>query len=499
MAPHESPASAPAATATAAGDGHASDAAAPLPAPAPPAQQPVAKPSGRRRALGVGLAITAFLLGGFYFWPTVRRTFNTVSTYDAYVNGHVTIVAARVAGQVESVLVDDNNRVRKGDLLVKLDREPYEVQVALKRAALESAEADMAATQDQLRGTVAQARSNRFRLEHAMDDVRNQLALLKSNVAQVNAEKANLELAERDFARAESLVGRGAISKQQFDQAQAQLDVAKNRVTSAEQAVQQTRASLGLPANNENPLDVPADLEQTFSTVRQALSDLMQSAAPLGFVPSTYDASPKKMIEEFYKLDPQGDVDRIYAKLLAEAAPVKQAAAKVHQAQADLDQALLNLRYCDVVAEIDGVITRRNANPGNNIQAGQALMAIRSLTEIWVDANFKETQLSRLRIGQRVDLEVDMYGKRQRFQGHITGFTMGTGSTLALLPPQNATGNFVKVVQRLPVRIDLDNYNPDEDTLFVGLSVVPYVRYQEEPTGANAGKRLQDLAPSVAP
>ena len=111
--------------------------------------------------------------------------------------------------------------------------------------------------------------------------------------------------------------------------------------------------------------------------------------------------------------------------------------------------------------------------------------------EIWVDANFKETQLGDLRIGQPVDLYVDMYGGRHVFKGRISGFTMGTGSTLALLPPENATGNFVKVVQRLPVRIDLENYDPDKNPLFVGASVVPYVRFNKPPTGPNAGKFLQ--------
>jgi membrane fusion protein (multidrug efflux system) len=141
------------------------------------------------------------------------------------------------------------------------------------------------------------------------------------------------------------------------------------------------------------------------------------------------------------------------------------------------------------------VVTRRNVNPGNNVAVGQSLMAVRSLTEIWVDANFKETQLADLRIGQRVGCEVDMYGKRHAFEGRITGFTMGTGQTLALLPPQNATGNFVKIVQRLPVRIELTNYDPDEVPLFVGLSVVPYVYYKEPPAGPHAGDVLQPLRP----
>ena len=122
-------------------------------------------------------------------------------------------------------------------------------------------------------------------------------------------------------------------------------------------------------------------------------------------------------------------------------------------------------------------------------------MAVRSLKEIWIDANFKETQLANLRIGQTVDLDVDMYGSRRMFQGRISGFTMGTGSTLALLPPENATGNFVKVVQRLPVRIDLTNYDPEKQPLFIGLSVTPYVRIAEKPTGANAGEYLQPNSP----
>ena len=174
---------------------------------------------------------------------------------------------------------------------------------------------------------------------------------------------------------------------------------------------------------------------------------------------------------------------------------LKQAKAKLLEARRDLDQALLNLRYCDVVSEIDGVVTRRNVNPGNNVQVGQSLMATRSLTEIWIDANFKETQLADLRIGQRVRCEVDMYGSRREYEGRITGFTMGTGQTLALLPPQNATGNFVKIVQRLPVRVELTDYDPDKAPLFVGLSVVPYVYYKEPPTGPHAGDVLQPLYP----
>ncbi len=228
---------------------------------------------------------------------------------------------------------------------------------------------------------------------------------------------------------------------------------------------------------------------------------MLQSAAALNIFQTSYNLTPKQVIADFYRRDPKGNLDRILAKVIQDAPSIKQAQAKRDAAKADWDQAELNLRYCDVVAEIDGVITRRNVNPGNNVQAGQALMALRSLTDIWVDANFKETQLRDLQIGQPVDLDVDMYGDRKTFKGRISGFTYGTGSTLALLPPENATGNFIKVVQRLPVRIDLIDYDPDKDHLFVGLSVVPYVYYKEAPTGTDAGKVLQTVTelPMVNP
>ena len=143
--------------------------------------------------------------------------------------------------------------------------------------------------------------------------------------------------------------------------------------------------------------------------------------------------------------------------------------------------------------------TSANVNPGNNVQVGQSQMAIRSLRDTWIDANFKETQLRNLRIGQHVAIEADMYGGRQKFEGRVSGFAFGTGSTLALLPPQNATGNFVKVVQRLPVRVDLIDYDPDKLPLFVGLSVTATVDRWSKPTGPNAGKFLQETLASPTP
>jgi membrane fusion protein (multidrug efflux system) len=409
------------------------------------------------------------------------------------VNGHVTFVAARVGGQVARVLVDDNNRVHKGDVLVELDKAPYQVQVDIAQAAVVAAEADLVVTQAQVRAEEGQARSLRYNLQRTMEDVNNQVSLLRSKVATLQSQKAELDKTQADFERVKPLMDKGFVSKEEYDRRQEAFLMAQAQEEEALQEVYQVRVALGLPptpATGDDLSSVPADLDQTFSSVKEAQAKLMQAAAQLG-VSDSFNKTPKEMLATFYQRDPTGDIDKIYAQLLKDAPAVKQAEAKRDQAQRNLDQAQLNLSYCDVVAEIDGVVTRRSVNPGNNVVTGQSLMAVRSLTEIWVDANFKETQLAQLRIGQAVDLQVDMYGGRRTFKGRISGFTMGTGSTLALLPAENATGNFVKVVQRLPVRIEVVDYDPEKAPLFVGLSVTPVVHVDEPPTGPNAGQMLQ--------
>jgi membrane fusion protein, multidrug efflux system len=460
-------------------------------APANPTSSPAHK---RRRwplILGVIVAVALIFVG----IPRIIHALNTVSTDDAYVNGHVTFVAARVVGQVARVLVDDNYRIKTGDVLVELDPEPYQVQVAINQATVNSAQANLVETQATVRGLVGQLRSQRFKLARAIEDVDNQIQLVRARVATWEQSKATLVLAQAEFDRADRLLATKVISAEEWDQRRKDLDVARAQVQQALENVYQARVALGLPAQppaGTNLTEVPADLDQTFSSVRQAQADLIQDAAQLGVLASSYDQTPKQTLDEFYKRDPGGNLDRIYAGVIKNAPTLKQAETALLQAERNLDQAKLNLRYCTVVAEIDGVVTRRNVNPGNNVQVGQSLMAIRSLRDIWVDANFKETQLRNLRIGQRVDLELDMYGGKRTFEGRISGFTMGTGSTLALLPAQNATGNFVKVVQRLPVRIDVMNYDPDRLPLFVGLSVTPTVDLRTAPTGPNAGKFLQE-------
>ena len=417
-------------------------------------------------------------------------------------NSYVTFVAPRVAGQVARVLVDDNNRVKKGDVLVELDPEPYRVQVAIKQAAVDAAQANLVVAEATVRGLIGQARSLRFKLTHAIEDVDNQVALIRARVATWEQSKATSVLAQQEFDRAKRLLATKVVSDEEFDQKREALDVAKAQVT---QALRKCLSS----ARRARPARRTARRNEPCRCSGGSRPDLLLGAPGAGRAAAKRRAARRCAV--VLRSHTEGDRWRnstgairaatsikIYAEIIKNAPSLKQAEANWMQAQRDLDQAKLDLRYCTIVAEIDGVITRRNVNPGNNVQVGQSLMAIRSLRDIWVDANFKETQLRDLRIGQRVELEVDMYGGKRIFEGRISGFTMGTGSTLALLPAQNATGNFVKVVQRLPVRIDLVNYDPDKLPLFVGLSVEPTVDLKSAPTGPNAGKFLQECQTSLA-
>jgi len=304
---------------------------------------------GAAAVLGLAIAVVFGI-------PWIKLMLTTVSTDDAYVNGHVTFVAARVPGQVSRVLVDDNNRVHQGALLVELDPEPYEVIVAVKKAAVDTAKADLDAAIANVRGIEARASSQRWKFEHAMEDVENQIALLHAKVAALDKSRATLKLAEAEFDRTKKLVVSAVASREEYDRREAALSVARAEVIQAQDDIHQIRVSLGLPAEPKNggdPGQVPPDLDQTFSAVLQAQSELIQSAAELGVIHS-YNQTPKQMLEEFYKRDAQGDIDKIFAALVPEAPAVKQAEAKLQSAERDLDQAELNLRYYKIIAEIDG-------------------------------------------------------------------------------------------------------------------------------------------------
>jgi len=256
----------------------------------------------------------------------------------------VTFVAPRVAGQVSRVLVDDNNRVHKGDLLAELDKEPYRVAVSEKQAAVETADADLQAAIAATRAIEAQARSRRWDLQHAVQDVESQVALLHARVAGVAKSKAALALAQLQFSRAQQLVAKADVPREVYDQRQAEVTTSGAELAQALADVHQIRVSLGLSAQPDGGdlAQVPPDLDETFSSVLQAQAALIQSAAQLGVVHS-FGQSPKAMLDEFEKL---GDIDKTFDRYAANAPPVKQAAAKLEAAKRDLAQAQLDLHNC---------------------------------------------------------------------------------------------------------------------------------------------------------
>src|SRR5215510_13293162 len=216
----------------------------------------------RKRRLRIWVAAIAGVLLVVFGVPWIQHSLNTVSTDDAYVNSYVTFVAPRVPGQVSRVLVDDNNRVKKGDVLVELDPKPYQVQVAIKQAAVDTAQAQLAVAQANVRGLIGQARSNRFKLARAIEEVDNQVALIRARVATWEQEKATVVLAQREFDRAERLLATKVVSQEEYDERREALDVAKAQLTQALENVYQARVALGLPAEppaGSSFADVPAE------------------------------------------------------------------------------------------------------------------------------------------------------------------------------------------------------------------------------------------------
>jgi membrane fusion protein (multidrug efflux system) len=376
-------------------------------------------------------------------------------TDDAYVRGDITPLSAQVEGYVRRVPVDDFQRVKQGELLVQIEDDDYRARVA-------QAEADLLAAKAEARGIEAEARSRRWKLQRAVEDLDNQIALLHARIAALDKSKAVLTLAQIDFSRAKQLLGTPAESRQQYDRAQRALSTADAQVNEALAQVYQARASLGLPAQPSSGEDlgqVPPDLDQTFSSVLEAQADLIQSAAQLGVVHS-FDQSPKQMLDEFAK---QGDIDRYFAQLTTEAPGVKQAEAK-------LDLAKINLGYTRITAPAGGEVSERDVRAGQYVHAGSQVITVVP-DNVWVVANYKETQLTHVAIGQRAEIRVDTF-PGIAMNAIVDSIAPASGAQFSLLPPDNATGNFTKVVQRIPVKLRIAPDNPLTGKLRPGMSVV---------------------------
>ncbi|MFO0667596.1 MAG: HlyD family secretion protein [Polyangiaceae bacterium] len=354
------------------------------------------------------LVLLAALGGGASYYAGLGHE----ATDDAQVEGHVGSVAARVSGQVVKVRVADNQEVKVGDVLVELDDRDYQVRRLAAKADLEAARAALRAAETQTAVTLKSVDSNlavaRGGLAQAAALGSTSQAAITQSKADVTAAEARQRLAQSEFDRAQKLFSDGAISK-------AELDARKSAFDQQDAALAQAQARL------TSALAGTANSSGTLESARGRL--IAAQAGP-------------EQIE-------------------AAKAQVALAQARVDQASAALEQAELNIQYTKVKAEVAGTVARRSVEPGQLVSPDRPMMAIVPLTDTWVVANFKEDQLADMKPGQPVKIKVDTYGSRV-FTGRVDSIAPGTGSRFSLLPPDNASGNFTKVVQRVPVLIKLD-------------------------------------------
>jgi membrane fusion protein, multidrug efflux system len=364
------------------------------------------------------IAIVALLLiaGVVFVWHyySVRE-----STDDAQIDGHINPIGARVTGTVIRVLHDDNDLVKAGELLVELDPKDYQVALDRAKADLANAEANAVAANVGVPLTTTTSSSQLAAADAALNAAQKEV---QSARARVDEAQANYTKAAADLKRMEMLVQKDEVSRQQYDNAvaaaasaRATLDATNAAAASAESRVGQARAQADAAHT------VPEQIKVTRARAGAAI-------------------------------------------------------AEVQRAQAALEQAELNLQYTKIVAPVTGVLSKRNVEPGQVVQAGQPLFSIVNLDDIWVTANFKETQLKSMRANQPAEIKVDAYGRS--YKGTVESIAGASGARFSLLPPENATGNYVKVVQRIPVRIRIDKGQDPNHSLRPGMSVEPtvYVR-----------------------
>ena len=391
--------------------------------PEPPVQKSSDRPAGSPRSKILRVVVIGFLVvagAATWFWLHSR---NRVSTDDAQVDGHIGYISARVSGNVTETLVDNGTFVKEGQVLVRIDPRDYQAKVDQAQAALALAEANAAAAHAGVplaRGTTqsgtAQALSQVAAAE--AEYARTQAAHTQASTSDMDVARSNIASAQATYDRARAdlermrpLVDKAEISRLQFDSytaaervAAAQLKMAQDRLAAASQGAQTAEESVA---------NAKAKVEAARAAVAQSRAN-------------------------------EGQVN-------VSAAQEQSAGAGIQQARANLAAAQLQLSYTTIVAPTDGEVTRKTVEVGQNVQPGQAMMTVVPLHKVWVTANFKETQLAGRHIGQRAEVHVDMYGRN--IEGKVDSIAGATGARLSLLPPENATGNFVKVVQRIPVRI----------------------------------------------
>jgi membrane fusion protein (multidrug efflux system) len=392
----------------------------------------------------LALIVISIAAGGYMYWKDAQR-FET--TDDAQVDGQIYTISARVTGHVVEVPVEDEQVVKQGDVLVKLDPKDFEVALEKAKADLAEAEAslnssrtDVPITSATTSSTLLSARSAKADAEAQVANAEQQLSAAKARLetaqANVRVAEANDTKAAQDVARYKQLVDKDEISKQVYDQA-----------VSVEAAARAT-----VDAQKAQVIEARDNISAAEKLVMQAQARVAQADAQ---IQSAMTGPQQVRVQE---------------------ARAQSAAAKVEQYKTAVEQAELNLQYTTIVAPVSGVIGKKTVEVGNNLASGQQVMAIVPLEGVWITANFKETQLQRMKIGQPVTIKVDAYDRE--YKGHILRFAGASGARMSLLPPENATGNFVKVVQRIPVRIALDPGQDQDHLLRPGMSVTPTVEVQ---------------------
>ncbi len=410
-------------------------------------------PRGPRDLIRIGVALA--LLGGLGYavvWYLASR--DRVSTEDAGVEGPVVVISARVPGPVAQVLVRDNEEVRAGQPMVQIDPRDYEIRVQQARAALAMAVAGERAAQtevpmtreasasriDQARAAVEAARVavevGRAQVVEARARLEGRRAAVAAAGADAVVAETTLDKARRDYERQARLARQGLVSRQEHETAE----------------IAERAAAGGLDATRRRLTQAEREAEQAAAEVRTRELTAEQA---------------RRRAQEAEALLAEAESQR--AQVPMKEAGAGRAAASVEQAQADLAAAELGLAKTAVRAPVDGVVSKKTVELGQLVQAGQPLLAVVPLQGVWVVANFKETQIARIRPGQRATIRVDTFADRV-FHGTVESISAGTGSRFSLLPPENATGNWVKVVQRVPVKIVLDGDRPNPHILRPGMS-----------------------------
>lgn len=349
---------------------------------------PVSKSRGGKKTRGLVILLTVIIVGGWFGLKWFISSRNNIETDNAFIEARIVPVSSKVSGTVARVLVNDNQFVKRGDMLLEIDRRDYQLQIAKAAAGVGMAENEMGGEQLKAEGARAALQSARARFDQAV----------------------------LDQGRAEKLYSRDVLSKEQLDRLTTARRVSEAQLKESEEALKRAQAEAGLAIKTGSK-------------------------------------------------------------------------AKILQRKAQLDEAELQLSYTNIYAARDGYITRKSVEAGVNIQAGQPLMALVPLQDAWITANYKERQITFLKPGQKVEFSVDAYPGKS-FSGTVDSIMAGTGAAFSLLPPENASGNYVKVVQRVPVKINIDRNSDPERLLRIGMSVIPVVL-----TGRSSGDVLKELNP----